>query len=299
MIQTAYVSRAAESMLQEDLLSLLQQCLANNEASGVTGMLLYGNETFLQVLEGEEAVLDVVIDKIRKDPRHSKIQFLYRKPIDKRQYADWSMGFKRVSAQGLQAVGGLPDFGFQDFNFDYLIEHEAVVETLVEHFRALHWDPLIRELDAKDKVIEYLKKALTHTRGCVGSSAVRPTLPRYLQAAPVEESTAGTRRELVHDAQHVLGRIERRLNLESRGCERSRERRSHGARMQRNTQGLGRAPGELDRSGTHELIERGFGRSIGVPAAEAVIADAAHPGRQTYECRLAVSGQQGQEMFHQ
>ena len=77
------------------------------------------------------------------------------------------MGFKRVSAQGLQAVGALADFGIQDFNFDYLTKHETVVETLVEHFRAPHWDPLIRELDAKDKVIDYLKKALTHTRGCV------------------------------------------------------------------------------------------------------------------------------------
>ena len=104
---------------------------------------------------------------IRKDPRHSKIQFLYRKPIDKRQYADWSMGFKRVSADGLNDSVGVPAFGAQDFNFDYLIEHEAMIETLMEHFRAPHWDPLIRELDAKDKVIEYLKKTLSHARGCI------------------------------------------------------------------------------------------------------------------------------------
>ena len=90
MFQTAYVSRAAEAMTQESLLSLLQQCLTNNEASGVTGMLLYGNGTFLQVLEGEEAVLEAVIEKIEKDPRHSKIHFLYRKPVEHRQYADWS-----------------------------------------------------------------------------------------------------------------------------------------------------------------------------------------------------------------
>ncbi len=167
MIQTAYVSRAAEAMTQESLLALLQQCLANNEASGVTGMLLYGNHTFLQVLEGEEAALDTVVDKIRNDSRHSEIHFLYRKPIEHRQYSDWSMGFKSVSAQGLSALGGLSAFGAKDFNFDYLIEHEMVVETLMEHFRVPHWDPLIRELDAKDKVIEYLKKALSHTRGCI------------------------------------------------------------------------------------------------------------------------------------
>jgi hypothetical protein len=77
------------------------------------------------------------------------------------------MGFKRVSAQGQNDVAGFSDFGAQDFNLDYLIEHEAAVETLMEHFRVPHWDPLIRELDAKDKVIEYLKKALSHSRGCI------------------------------------------------------------------------------------------------------------------------------------
>jgi hypothetical protein len=167
MIQTAYVSVAAESMSQEALLSLLQQCLENNEASGVTGMLLYGNETFLQVLEGDEAVVDDVIAKIRQDPRHTRIQFLYRRPLAARQYADWSMGFKLVSAQQLTGISGLKDFGERDFNAEYLVQHDAVVETLMEHFRTPHWDPLIRELEAKDKVVEHLKKALTHTRGCI------------------------------------------------------------------------------------------------------------------------------------
>jgi hypothetical protein len=167
MIQTAYVSRAAGTITQESLLSLLQQCLTNNEASGITGMLLFGNDTFLQVLEGDEAVLNTVVDRIQKDSRHTKVHFLYRKPIERRQYEDWSMGFRRVSAQGLNAIENLSEFGAGDFNVDYLIEHDAVVETLAEHFRAPHWDPLVRELDAKDKVIEYLKKALSHVRGCI------------------------------------------------------------------------------------------------------------------------------------
>jgi hypothetical protein len=154
-------------MTPDRLLTLLQQCLANNEASGVTGMLLYGNDTFLQVIEGEESGIDGLVEKIRKDPRHSKIQFLYRKPIDQRQYADWSMGFKRVRESQLRDVEGLADFKEQDFNFEYLIEHDVVVDSLMDHFRAPHWDPLVRELDAKDKVIEHLKKTLAHTRGCI------------------------------------------------------------------------------------------------------------------------------------
>jgi hypothetical protein len=160
MIQTAYVSRAAEAMTQQSLLALLKQALKNNEASGVTGMLLYSNDTFVQVLEGEESALDPVIGKISRDPRHSDVHFLYRKPIRDRQYGDWSMGFK---SGGLD----LPALGAQNFNFDYLIEHEAEVDSLMQKYRSPHWDPLVRELDAKDKVIEHLKKALSHTRGCI------------------------------------------------------------------------------------------------------------------------------------
>ena len=167
MFQTAYVSRAAEAMTQESLLALLQQSLRNNETNGVTGMLLYGNDTFVQVLEGEEMVLDSVIDKIRKDPRHSEVHFLYRKPVQQRQYGDWSMGLRSVSGVGVKAGLRASALGANDFNFDYLIEHETVVDALMEDFRAPHWDPLVRELDAKDKVIDHLKKALSHTRGCI------------------------------------------------------------------------------------------------------------------------------------
>ena len=58
-------------------------------------------------------------------------------------------------------------FGARDFNFDYLSRNGAVVETLMDHFRAPHWDPLIRELDAKDKVIDHLSKRLARARGSV------------------------------------------------------------------------------------------------------------------------------------
>jgi hypothetical protein len=188
MIRTAYVSCAAETMKQEALLSLLQQCLTNNEPRGLTGMLLYGNNTFLQVLEGEEAVLDPLIDKIRSDPRHTNINFLYRKPIEARQYADWSMGFRRIPAQGLPAVGDLPEFAGKDFNLDYLIEHDAAVDTLMERFRIPKWDPLVRELEAKDKVIEYLKKTLSQTRGCIEvASFVLENVVQSARAGQVDE----------------------------------------------------------------------------------------------------------------
>jgi hypothetical protein len=56
MIQISYLSQASAPMSADQLIALLMQCRTNNAERGLTGMLLYGNGTFLQVLEGEDAV---------------------------------------------------------------------------------------------------------------------------------------------------------------------------------------------------------------------------------------------------
>jgi hypothetical protein len=152
-------------MSAEQLLALLIQCQTNNLAQGITGMLLYGNETFLQAIEGEDAVIEALLDKINRDSRHSNIQVLSRKKIERRQYADWTMGFERVTDESLGEIEGLTDFGATDFTFDYLVDNQPVVASLMDHYREPHWNPLLGELDAKDKVIEHLKTSLATLRG--------------------------------------------------------------------------------------------------------------------------------------
>ncbi len=135
MIQVSYISSATEPWATPELLGLLQSCREYNAGRGVTGMLLYGNATFLQVLEGEERVIDDLVERIRKDPRHTNLQILHRKTIERRQYSDWSMGFKRVSDKELQGIEGLRNFSEKDFNPDYLMQHDAIVQSLMNHFR--------------------------------------------------------------------------------------------------------------------------------------------------------------------
>lgn len=164
MIQVSYVSRTAQPMSAEELLVLLHQCRTNNEELGVTGMLLYGNGTFLQAIEGEEKIIDALVDRICDDPRHAAVQMLHRKEIVERQYAEWSMGFDEVSDEELEGVEGLRDFGAENFNFEYLVGHAPVLDTLLEHYREPHWDEVIGELDAKDRVIRHLEHSLSRVR---------------------------------------------------------------------------------------------------------------------------------------
>jgi hypothetical protein len=191
MIQVSYISRSSHPMSAAELLSILMSSRENNQASGITGMLLYGNGTFLQVIEGEDAVIDRLVERLGRDSRHTDVRILSRRTVPERQYADWSMGFERVSDQGLEAVEGLRGAGATSFDFDELVRNEAAVERIIDHFRAPHWDPLVRELDARDRLIAHLRRGLQESRS------------RSEVAALVLESVIDAARERPLSAEHL------------------------------------------------------------------------------------------------
>lgn len=164
MIRVTYLSQEAYPLPPDELLGLLTQCHRNNPAKGLTGMLLFGNGTFLQAIEGEAAVVDALVAKIAQDPRHKGMKILRRDEITARQYSDWSMGFERVTEKTLAEVPGLRNLGLRNFTAEYLGSHGELVETLLERHRAPHWDPLLRELDARDRLIKDLRAELARAR---------------------------------------------------------------------------------------------------------------------------------------
>lgn len=184
MIQVTYVSQTREPMGPEQLLDLLMQCRENNEQSDITGMLLYGNGTFLQVLEGDDRVVDELVAEILDDPRHANIEVLDRKSVEQRDYAEWSMGFDLVSNEGLREIEGLRDFGAAKFNFDFLVGNGPVVQSLVEHYREPHFDQVMGELDAQERVIRHLRGALKDMRN-------RAQVARLALASVVQASRDG------------------------------------------------------------------------------------------------------------
>jgi hypothetical protein len=165
MLSITYLSQQSAAMSADEVLTLMNQCHRNNPGRDLTGMLLHGNGTFLQVLEGEDAIVDALIDTISRDPRHTDMRIVRREPITTRQYADWSMGFERVTEQTIEKIPGLRNFGLRDFTPGYLSAHGDVVEKLLERHRGAHWDPLLRELDARDKLIAELRGELVQARG--------------------------------------------------------------------------------------------------------------------------------------
>lgn len=101
MLETiVYISAAAPDFREEELDGLLAIARRNNGASGVTGVLLYAEGSFIQVLEGETKGLDATMARIRPNPRHRHIMEIYRAPISERSFAGWAMGCRKVGAAG-------------------------------------------------------------------------------------------------------------------------------------------------------------------------------------------------------
>lgn len=163
LLRVTYVSSATASMSKDDLMVLLSQCREYNSENGITGMLLFSNGTFLQVLEGDEKQIDSLLLTINKDPRHSDVRMLDRKSITERMYSDWSMGFKRVSADELKRVPGLRAFSEGEFNTATLSQDMAAIDSLMSYFRRQRIRAIGQSelsLDEDDRLINVLHRCI-------------------------------------------------------------------------------------------------------------------------------------------
>ena len=110
MFHLVYVSSAVNPFSKEDLLDLLTIARANNSQLDITGMLLYKDGDFMQVLEGEETAVRALFEKIERDPRHRGTIVLLEENIPKRVFEDWSMGFRDLSDPELQNLPGFSQY---------------------------------------------------------------------------------------------------------------------------------------------------------------------------------------------
>lgn len=104
-----YASAATRELSKADLNQLLAQCRKNNAELGITGMLLYKDGNFMQVLEGEEGAVRSLYAKISRDPRH-KGYILLQSTLQERQFPDWSMGFRDLESEEARSNPAYSEF---------------------------------------------------------------------------------------------------------------------------------------------------------------------------------------------
>ena len=137
LIHLVYTSKACWPMQQQDLTDILTTSRANNACCDVTGLLLYNNSSFLQLLEGPQRIVrDLYYDKICCDSRHKNVTLLFEKQMQGRLFPNWQMGFKNIERVPSIKRPGFLSLDDQSFTAMLQRHHSSVAYALLLAFKS-------------------------------------------------------------------------------------------------------------------------------------------------------------------
>ncbi|MCB6184550.1 BLUF domain-containing protein [Leeia sp. TBRC 13508] len=92
LVRLIYASRSTAAINAQLTDVILKQSKVHNPQRGVTGILCFTEDTFIQVLEGSRSEVSALYNEIVRDTRHKDIELLGFEEIKERQFAHWTMG---------------------------------------------------------------------------------------------------------------------------------------------------------------------------------------------------------------
>lgn len=92
LVRLLYASRPATPLSATILDEILAQSRTNNPQQGITGILCFSDNIFIQVLEGGRDEVCETYNKIVRDNRHREVRILTYDEISERRFGGWTMG---------------------------------------------------------------------------------------------------------------------------------------------------------------------------------------------------------------
>ena len=93
IVHLVYFSEAADDLSYTDIQEILEVSRKNNEKHEITGLLMYRDDHFIQVLEGTEKAVRETLERIKHDDRNYKVKVIVEGDLKNRLFAEWSMAF--------------------------------------------------------------------------------------------------------------------------------------------------------------------------------------------------------------
>ena len=118
-----YVSKFSRQLTQSEIDTLGTDAAEYNRSVEITGMLVATGSIFYQVLEGPQAAVDKLFEKIASDRRHRDFLILdVQEGLKDRQFPDWSMKTVNLDAEGVERLAPI----------------KALLEAIVDQRESLH-----------------------------------------------------------------------------------------------------------------------------------------------------------------
>ena len=95
MHRLIYTSTATRLLKEDDLFELLDSARAQNSAEHISGILIYHEGCFFQVLEGDKEAVEHCYERICRDGRHTDFIQLANEAAINRMFSDWWMAYRQ------------------------------------------------------------------------------------------------------------------------------------------------------------------------------------------------------------
>ena len=91
LYRLVYMSSAADRFVSSGLDDILRRSRRNNGRDGVSGLLIYHDGNFLQILEGDEDRVLSCYRRIISDSRHTGCMLLKSEEVSERVFEGWNL----------------------------------------------------------------------------------------------------------------------------------------------------------------------------------------------------------------
>jgi hypothetical protein len=134
---------SASYRFNEARLRALRRDPRNLYRLGITGLLLYEDGNFLQVLEGNQETVMKLVSMIKESPGHKGFQVLLTDTSEQRLFSDWSLAFRELNDKALAETPGFSDFSNTPFTGTEFSAQTAPCMKLLLSFKE-NMQPAIR-----------------------------------------------------------------------------------------------------------------------------------------------------------
>lgn len=131
-----YLSSTNVKPNEDDLEDIVNGSQKRNTSFDITGLLIYLNGHFLQVLEGEEESVERLFSNIKRDDRHHMVEAISKSQIKDRLFAKWCMAFQSLDSTELKKLTGFTSLS--DLCFDNKNLGGERVQRLIDNFIQLN-----------------------------------------------------------------------------------------------------------------------------------------------------------------
>lgn len=132
-----YISVAASEFSEPELLEILRVSRENNVRDDLTGMLLYKEGRFMQLLEGPEPAVCATYQRISCDSRHRETTILLESRTAERDFEEWSMGFRALDPATARTIPGFSPFLETKFSVFEFASDPSRAHQLLRIFRRM------------------------------------------------------------------------------------------------------------------------------------------------------------------